>query len=626
MATTEPLIGGQYRIVKKLAETVIGTFYQIRHIMSGKLYIAKAYKKEGAGAGYKKAQLELEEIKRFQKIRHANLVTVLDLLEDQGRHFAIFQPIEGIPIEDFLFTHSSFPPQERMLNIGVTLLNLLAFLHKQTPPVCLGVISPSRVFLTNSGPKVFQFELDAVYGKTPKFTEKAFCAPENRDQPQNSDEYKIAADLYSLSALLYYLLCKEVPVTPPYQFPSTFKNPYVSKNIEALILQCLSPQPEKRLQSALDFKKQLMQPESVSGGEEVSEEPTFLGLLLEHTDNLLVKLRFTWRRAPAYFIISFITVFILILSFYTFKAHKAAIVMKAPLICTTSGNVLSAINTMTGKLVYSVELPSSITHLFYLPSENRMAVILKRPPKLYLISPHDGKIMTELPLKSTPDYISYDLSTEHLFFTTQGSRKIETIMPGVSSSSSSAELIGPSFSLNEDAELITVDRSGTILYAANKAKKLFLVDLITGKAFKSIALEGVPVSLISAVNRRVVVMEDDPSGFSVISGHDGKVMAHHKLPFLGIKSGTATNNGDTIFLWDPKQPKLAIVTDLIKPQFQIIQLSFFPQQLFIAEDRQQLYISDNNGNIHIIQLVDYEEKGLFQAGTRLTGFFIYRNR
>ena len=166
---------------------------------------------------------------------------------------------------------------EGILQLGVQLAEALAAAHDAG--VMHRDIKPSNVLLSRSGrPMLLDFNLstdldmplERVGGTV------AYMAPERircliADNVKSESKIDPRSDVYSLGALLYELLCGELPsrpqtapgkqarmeewlkgrLTPP-QGPATF-NPEVERQVEQVVLKALSPDPRDRFASAAEF-------------------------------------------------------------------------------------------------------------------------------------------------------------------------------------------------------------------------------------------------------------------------------------------------------------------------------------------------------------------------------------
>ncbi|MFN0018487.1 MAG: protein kinase domain-containing protein [Pirellulaceae bacterium] len=170
---------------------------------------------------------------------------------------------------------------EGVMHLGVQLAEALAAAHDAG--VMHRDIKPSNVLLSRGGrPMLLDFNLstdlempmERVGGTV------AYMAPERiqsliADKAHLENKLDPRSDVYSLAALLYELLCGELPsrpempagkqvrleewlkgrLTPP--GPPSARNPAVDRQMETVVLKGLSPDPADRYPSAAEFAKAL---------------------------------------------------------------------------------------------------------------------------------------------------------------------------------------------------------------------------------------------------------------------------------------------------------------------------------------------------------------------------------
>lgn len=624
------VLAGKYRIERRLSETPLGVFFEARDLATSHQLTVKAYWKEDETSQYDAVLRELNEVSACGKIVHQALPNLADLLEERGRWFAVFQRPVGIPIEDFLSTLLTFPSPERMIGISFALADLLILVHSQSPPLFVGALSPSRILLTHQGPLLLSFELDSLYGKASRFPQEAFLAPERRGEspPAPSQEAaEEAADLYSLAALLCFLLTREAPQSPPYTFPQEVRNPHLSTKRAEIITRCLKADPAQRFQSVLEFKTLLEKAEEPPPPP-VREKPSFLSRLRERFDETLVRIRYTWHVAPLLFIFPVLVVLSLFLYFQTIKSHQKAVLKESPILSIASGNLLQFVNTGTRETVRTMNLTLHPDQIFFLPSEDLIAAVTYSPPKILLSHPGKGKIVGEIPMGIGKEIaqVAFNPMNESLTFLSRGSSLIETVIPGVMGRKFSGHEMAPPILLegkgSDLLSVLAIDVQGAILYAAGASRKLFFVDLATGREFSTLVLKGDPVSLVPAGPERLVVIEDSPPGLSVVSSREKAVIRRIPLPFSGIRIGAGTKKGKKMFLWDPSQSRLAVLKELGELTPEVVSLKFPPQKLYVDEDQLLLYASDREGKIHLLDLSSFKEKESIPVGGELTDFLV----
>ena len=202
------------------------------------------------------------------KLRHANIVTIYDLISDEGVIYIIMEFVDGLSLDKLI--DDKIPNEvavQKRLALFRQILRAMQYAHSQ------GVIhrdlKPSNIMVDKEGQvKILDFGLailkdnngrtDAgVYAYTPPY-----ASPEQIKDCRNTDE---RTDIYSLGAILYELLTGEVVFSGQSRWdieeqtlrdpaPSVqVLNPWISDELSAVVARCLEKDPSKRFQSVQEL-------------------------------------------------------------------------------------------------------------------------------------------------------------------------------------------------------------------------------------------------------------------------------------------------------------------------------------------------------------------------------------
>ena len=208
------------------------------------------------------------------KLRHPNIVSVLDTGQDKGHAYLVMPLIDGETLEDRLKRKGSLN-ELAAVDIAWQIANALDYAHQQG--IVHRDIKPSNVLLTKDNQALLT-DFGVVQAlDAPSLTQAghivgtpAYMAPEQALEEKVVDR---RADLYSLGAMLYRMVTGRLPFrgsTAEMLHAHVYQQPpapssiaRVSPAMEAIILKAMAKNPNDRYQdgammaqalSRLDYK------------------------------------------------------------------------------------------------------------------------------------------------------------------------------------------------------------------------------------------------------------------------------------------------------------------------------------------------------------------------------------
>ncbi len=207
---------GQYRLLAKLGQGGMGTVYKALHtalekIVAVKVLPAHPMRDDHAIQRFKR------EMKAVGKLEHPNIVRAMDAGQVDDTHFLVMEYVEGSDLSRLAVEHGPLRIPDacelvRQAAVGLHHIYENGLIHRD--------IKPSNLMLTGSGDvKILDLGLALLgckAGEGPhELTETGqmmgtldYMAPE---QGMDSHEVDVRADIYSLGATLYRLLCGRAP-------------------------------------------------------------------------------------------------------------------------------------------------------------------------------------------------------------------------------------------------------------------------------------------------------------------------------------------------------------------------------------------------------------------------------
>jgi serine/threonine-protein kinase len=280
----DQVIGGKYRVEKKLGEGGMGKIYLARHVTLGKRFAIKTLHPD-----FTRNQEALERFRReaitTAQLEHPNILGMSDMDQmDDGTAYIVMEFLDGKELRGAL-NDTPVLPLPRAVHIFSQVCRALAAAHDK------GIVhrdmKPENVFLVEreGDPdfvKVLDFGISKIRQAGSKLTQTGmvigtphYMSPEQARGDPNLDH---RSDIYTIGAMLYEALTGALPVqadnptgvlvkilteTPP--LPSAV-NPAVPPPVEQVILQAMAKDPNARFGSCRDLSKALQQASGIMDG------------------------------------------------------------------------------------------------------------------------------------------------------------------------------------------------------------------------------------------------------------------------------------------------------------------------------------------------------------------------
>jgi len=249
------IVGERYLIVNLQSKDSDGEVYLAVDQASGKSVLMKrmfCYDE-------KQSQSLQREALALIKLEHPNLPKFIDYFSEGSARYLVSEYISGEYLSEVVENSKEPLPLGWVIFWADQLLEVLAYLHSQSPPIIHRDVKPQNLKLTkNQAIFLFGFPLSV----TSQNTKSSYASLE---QIRGSGVTE-RCDIYSLSATLYYLLTAQTPpdVTTRAdqvlnQFPDPLKplsviNPNVPKEISDLVMKGMSLSPSLRYSSAKEMQ------------------------------------------------------------------------------------------------------------------------------------------------------------------------------------------------------------------------------------------------------------------------------------------------------------------------------------------------------------------------------------
>lgn len=260
---------GQYRLKRRLGSGGMGEVYLAEHQMMKRPCAVKLIRPEKAGDPRMLARFE-REVRATAKLSHWNSIDIYDYGRTaDGTFYYVMEYLPGHNIGEIVEQYGTIPPGRAVYLLDQVCAALaeahgIGLVHRDIKPANIfcayrgGVFDVIKLLDFGLAKPTMDGQNDAQLTMAGTVTgSPLFMSPE---QASGEDTIDARSDIYSLGAVMYYMLTGRPPfnadnplkvmiahasqeVVPPRQI-----NPEIPAELEEIVLRCLEKDPEHRFQ------------------------------------------------------------------------------------------------------------------------------------------------------------------------------------------------------------------------------------------------------------------------------------------------------------------------------------------------------------------------------------------
>lgn len=268
MLPANRLLQDRYLILKKLAQGGQSAVYLVADTLdhSAQYAMKEMSESELNLAERKQATADFQrEADMLRLLNHPALAKVYSTFVEDAKHYMVMEYVAGRNLEEVLAEAGKPLPEAQVVAWGIALCDVLAYLHRQVPPIIYRDLKPSNIIVRpDQTVKLIDFGI-ARFHQTGQ-SKDTVCLGTDGYAPieQYSGKTEPGSDIYALGATLYQLLTNKVPAAAPTRvanvasfLPPRQLNPVLSGAVEAVILRAMEVHLTRRYADAGEMKAAL---------------------------------------------------------------------------------------------------------------------------------------------------------------------------------------------------------------------------------------------------------------------------------------------------------------------------------------------------------------------------------
>jgi len=267
--------GGRYQILRELGRGGMAVVYEGKDMQLSRQVAIKRMKDE-LGSSRKAVQDFMKEASFAAKLgNHPNIVTVYDVIEDEGVLYLILECVEGESLA-LVLERDGRQPLPKVVRVFRQVCEAIQYAHEQN--VIHRDLKPSNILLAKGEKvKVTDFGIARIAKDTlTRATGEQTGTPAYMSPEQHLGSADRRGDIYSMGVMLYEMVAGEIPFGGPdflaqkermYYKPLAEHGVEVPAALETIVTRCLQADRAKRYATVAELAADLGGISSLGKGE-----------------------------------------------------------------------------------------------------------------------------------------------------------------------------------------------------------------------------------------------------------------------------------------------------------------------------------------------------------------------
>ncbi|HEY8944676.1 MAG TPA: protein kinase [Polyangiaceae bacterium] len=202
----------RYELGERIGQGGAGTVFRGKDLRSGDVVAIKRLRQEARERDASSRERFRREGVALQKLRHPNIVRILDMAEDGEVEYLVMEYVSGGSLEDLLLSTERLLPIERVLRISLAIADALSRAHDLE--IVHRDVKPSNVLLAEDGtPRLTDFGVAYFARETRISAASAIVGTTDYLSPESLRGHEVGptVDIWSFGVLLFEMLTRRRP-------------------------------------------------------------------------------------------------------------------------------------------------------------------------------------------------------------------------------------------------------------------------------------------------------------------------------------------------------------------------------------------------------------------------------